>query len=195
MQIYRTRSIILMILFVSLLSACSLVNNSVAQQRAETASVGADSPIQYEKAAATKAEVKSFRANLRDKPSRSGKVVTELEKDDGLVLIRSTPIGPWYQVQESKSGSRGWIHGDVIALVRPTGPSTASKTQAEPSQRPVPQTSGRSYINVDGQRVPSPVFTDRRPAEATARCRDGSYSFSQHRQGTCSHHGGVAEWF
>jgi hypothetical protein len=32
------------------------------------------------------------------------------------------------------------------------------------------------------------------PSGATARCRDGSYSYSQHRQGTCSHHGGVAEW-
>lgn len=28
----------------------------------------------------------------------------------------------------------------------------------------------------------------------TARCRDGSYSYSQHRSGTCSHHGGVARW-
>jgi Protein of unknown function (DUF3761) len=32
------------------------------------------------------------------------------------------------------------------------------------------------------------------PPGATARCRDGTYSFSQHRQGTCSHHSGVAEW-
>ncbi|HZR91001.1 MAG TPA: DUF3761 domain-containing protein [Gaiellaceae bacterium] len=32
------------------------------------------------------------------------------------------------------------------------------------------------------------------PPGATARCRDGSYSFSQHRSGTCSHHGGVAAW-
>jgi type III secretory pathway component EscS len=29
---------------------------------------------------------------------------------------------------------------------------------------------------------------------ATARCRDGSLSFSVHRCGTCSHHGGVAEF-
>src|SRR3954453_2948850 len=28
----------------------------------------------------------------------------------------------------------------------------------------------------------------------TAQCRDGSYSYSQHRSGTCSHHGGVARW-
>jgi hypothetical protein len=28
----------------------------------------------------------------------------------------------------------------------------------------------------------------------TAICRDGAYSYSAHRSGTCSHHGGVAEW-
>jgi uncharacterized protein DUF3761 len=32
------------------------------------------------------------------------------------------------------------------------------------------------------------------PPSATAQCRDGTYSFSQHRSGTCSHHGGVARW-
>jgi hypothetical protein len=32
------------------------------------------------------------------------------------------------------------------------------------------------------------------PPGATARCRDGTYSFSAHRSGTCSHHGGVAVW-
>lgn len=32
------------------------------------------------------------------------------------------------------------------------------------------------------------------PLGATARCEDGTYSFSQSRSGTCSHHGGVAEW-
>jgi len=32
------------------------------------------------------------------------------------------------------------------------------------------------------------------PPGATARCKDGTYSFSKHRSGTCSHHGGVAAW-
>nr|WP_273944661.1 DUF3761 domain-containing protein [Kutzneria chonburiensis] len=34
----------------------------------------------------------------------------------------------------------------------------------------------------------------RSPAGATAKCKDGTYSFSQHRSGTCSGHGGVAVW-
>ncbi|WP_406216766.1 DUF3761 domain-containing protein [Streptomyces decoyicus] len=32
------------------------------------------------------------------------------------------------------------------------------------------------------------------PAGASARCNDGTYSYSAHRRGTCSHHHGVAVW-
>lgn len=44
------------------------------------------------------------------------------------------------------------------------------------------------------RRYRRPVRARTAPAGATARCRDGTYSFSQNRRGTCSHHGGVAEW-
>src|SRR6266567_3670174 len=33
------------------------------------------------------------------------------------------------------------------------------------------------------------------PAGATAQCADGTYSFSLHHSGTCSHHGGVVQWY
>jgi hypothetical protein len=42
--------------------------------------------------------------------------------------------------------------------------------------------------------VPAAAGGDSAPPGATARCNDGTYSFSQHRSGTCSHHGGVASW-
>jgi Protein of unknown function (DUF3761) len=32
------------------------------------------------------------------------------------------------------------------------------------------------------------------PPGATALCKDGTYSFSKHRSGACSYHGGVAKW-
>ena len=40
----------------------------------------------------------------------------------------------------------------------------------------------------------APLWGQGQPVGATALCRDGSYSYSAHRQGTCSHHGGVARW-
>ncbi len=52
------------------------------------------------------------------------------------------------------------------------------------------------YINKGGTTVHSPAHsvTGQAPAGASAKCRDGAYSFSQHHQGTCSHHGGVEAW-
>lgn len=52
----------------------------------------------------------------------------------------------------------------------------------------------RYYTNSAGQRVQSPTYYPSAPRGATARCVDGTYSFSKNRRGTCSHHGGVAQW-
>ncbi|MDB5161458.1 MAG: type 3 domain protein [Candidatus Saccharibacteria bacterium] len=51
-----------------------------------------------------------------------------------------------------------------------------------------------TYVNTYGNTVCSPYSAPSTPAGATARCVDGTYSFSQSRSGTCSHHGGVATW-
>jgi len=53
-----------------------------------------------------------------------------------------------------------------------------------------------SYTNKDGNTVHRPAHSKsgQAPRGASAKCRDGSYSFSQHHRGTCSRHGGVSEW-
>ena len=43
-----------------------------------------------------------------------------------------------------------------------------------------------------GKAVPKNQNNRGHPAGVTARCAGGTYSYSQHGQGTCSHHGGVA---
>ncbi|MGA5656187.1 DUF3761 domain-containing protein [Rahnella contaminans] len=52
------------------------------------------------------------------------------------------------------------------------------------------------YINSDGQSVHKPAHSKSGnvPEGASAQCRDGTYSFSTHHRGTCSRHGGVAQW-
>ena len=66
--------------------------------------------------------------------------------------------------------------------------ATSSNTKSTSTQKV------KYYTNVDGQKVQSPTYYSTPPADATALCRDGSYSFSKNRCGTCSHHGGVAKW-
>ncbi|MFD1232465.1 DUF3761 domain-containing protein [Pseudonocardia benzenivorans] len=48
------------------------------------------------------------------------------------------------------------------------------------------------YVNVSGNCVPRPGSST--TESPTAVCKDGEPSYSQHRSGTCSGHGGVATW-
>lgn len=79
----------------------------------------------------------------------------------------------------------------------PTAVETETETKIKTKQetKSVPLSNDNYYTNVDGNKVHSPAYAPSRPAGASARCRDGTYSFSQNRRGTCSHHGGVAEWY
>jgi Rieske Fe-S protein len=66
---------------------------------------------------------------------------------------------------------------------------------AEKANIDVPLSNDNTYINSQGNEVHSPAFAPSQPAGASALCGDGTYSFSQSRRGTCSHHGGVVEWY
>jgi len=52
------------------------------------------------------------------------------------------------------------------------------------------------YTNNRGDTVHTPAYDldNDIPLGATARCGDGTYSFSESHRGTCSHHGGVSTW-
>jgi len=80
------------------------------------------------------------------------------------------------------------IRTSVLAL------AAATLLVAAAEARKPSNLSGDTYTNVDGHRVRRPVHVLTPPTGWTARCRDGSYSFSEHHRGTCSRHGGVARW-
>jgi hypothetical protein len=74
-------------------------------------------------------------------------------------------------------------------------PQSAGTNASLPASGDAPIETGH-YVNSAGKNVHRPAHTvsGNAPDGATAKCRDGSYSFSQSRRGTCSHHGGVEEW-
>jgi Protein of unknown function (DUF3761) len=86
----------------------------------------------------------------------------------------------------------------TITPVPPTPtitPAPIEETQTAPVQQPG-LSNNNYYENSSGNEVHSPAYSNDNsaPAGATAQCGDGTYSFSQHHSGTCSHHGGVAQW-
>jgi hypothetical protein len=72
--------------------------------------------------------------------------------------------------------------------------SPIANSGAKPSPAKPNCISKGTYVNINGQTVPRPENCSEPPKGATAQCRDGTYSFSKSRRGTCSHHGGVAKW-
>ena len=62
------------------------------------------------------------------------------------------------------------------------------------TKTPDPVCDNGTYVNTYGNTVCRPYSSSSAPAGASAQCSDGTYSFSQTRRGTCSHHGGVATW-
>ena len=79
-----------------------------------------------------------------------------------------------------------------LAMSAPTACLVFHSPQAE--ARSTGTCGAAYYVNSRGRCVHRPVQANRPPAGSTARCRDGTYSFSQSRRGTCSWHGGVAAW-
>lgn len=76
----------------------------------------------------------------------------------------------------------------VAAPATAKPPRAASAVAVAASAAPAPHlVEDGHYRNVDGAVRHSPAHTDTgaMPAGASARCRDGSFSFSAHRRGTC----------
>jgi hypothetical protein len=115
--------------------------------------------------------------NLREQPFVTARVLAILAP--GTQVRTYTCTQGWCSVTVPVNRRAGYVAQDFLTLVPPAI-----------------QPQGRGYINSKGVWVPSPQRTpdNRAPPGATAHCRDGTYSFSQSRRGTCSHHGAVEQW-
>jgi hypothetical protein len=81
-------------------------------------------------------------------------------------------------------------HGGVQKAAKTAAPA-AAPAAATPVAAPA-ATAAKSTTAAKSAPTATAGNTD--PTGATAKCKDGTYSKSAHRSGTCSSHGGVAEW-
>lgn len=111
----------------------------------------------------------------------------------GLISLSSlgSTDKPAYQVENRQATT-------VVAPATYDIPVQKSIAPVKSVPAPSVTTSGLSndnyYTNTYGNKVHSPAYSETIPVGASAQCRDGTYSFSQSRRGTCSRHGGVAKW-
>jgi hypothetical protein len=70
-------------------------------------------------------------------------------------------------------------------------PAAAAPPAAAPPAAAAPV---ESKPSTHSKSAPTAAAGNTDPTGATAKCKDGTYSKSQHHSGTCSKHGGVAEW-
>ncbi|KMV23315.1 DUF3761 domain-containing protein [Mycobacterium heckeshornense] len=80
------------------------------------------------------------------------------------------------------------IHSVIAgtAIFLGTAIAAAPIASAEPPSVMVPRSPCSGYINVDGHCVPSPDHI-----QSDLPDKDGTYSHSEHKQGSGSHHGGT----
>lgn len=117
--------------------------------------------------------------NMRQEPNTKSCVITVIPRGTAVTIDEDCDC-KWIPV--SYNGHIGYVSTKYL-----------SKYKVK-ANKAVPLEPIRHYTNSRGRRVQSPTRYSNAPAGATALCRDGTYSFSQSRRGTCSHHGGVAKW-
>ena len=133
--------------------------------------------------------------NLRESADSSGRVLETVTKGATLEVVKQR--GAWFLVH---TGSQtGWVRGNTIRLEKnnPVIGSNESSNFYEPPPAEVAKdiSPKKSIGGYDAPAVNKKSIPAVNPSGATARCGDGTLSYSAHRRGTCSHHGGVAQWF
>lgn len=132
------------------------------------------------------------RLNLRCGPGVEYKIITSLPKGTPVSIDEYCDC-KWVLVEYG--GNIGYISTKFLSGNPPHRKvKKESRIPTHNSYTITHNTGVKYYTNVNGYKVQSPTYYHTTPSEATALCRDGTYSYSRNRRGTCSHHGGVARW-
>lgn len=111
--------------------------------------------------------------NMRFRADSLSKVLTVIPKGTPITIAEDCDCN-WIPVVYN--GKIGYVSTKYLSKEKP---SLSAQSEI------------KYYTNSKGERVQSPTKYSSAPAGSTALCRDGTYSFSRSRRGTCSHHGAL----
>ncbi|MEV8611910.1 DUF3761 domain-containing protein [Amycolatopsis sp. NPDC051373] len=126
-------------------------------------------------------------------PTGTGGVVPPVT----TALLPTTSASPVTTSETPTSASVPTSVAPETTTSQVAAPKTTAKAKTTPKTTAAPPKTNSAACSADYYRNSSGVCVHRpssNPAGATAKCKDGSYSYSQHRSGTCSGHGGVLTW-
>ncbi len=140
--------------------------------------------------------------NLRAGPGTDYPKVGGLKEGESVEVLDRTSDGEWYRVRLPDE-QLVWVAADYIAVESkidviptisaadipgtPTSPPPTYTPKPRPTSTPAPKPTNTVIVKA----TPVPAG---QCAGATAICNDGTCSYSAHRRGTCSGHGGVYKW-
>ena len=136
--------------------------------------------------AQTATKIVSANLNLRESANTSSTVITVIPKGT-LVSVDKECNCEWILIRYKDK--IGYVYTKYLDNYNKNGIISIQNANNSNTIQSV-----KYYTNSSGQKVQSPTKYNSAPVGATALCRDGTYSFSRNRRGTCSHHGGVARW-
>jgi hypothetical protein len=128
-----------------------------------------------------KGEAKSAAKSTKDAAASAGKATAGAAK----------VVGKDTEKAASATGKAASAAGKATA----NGAETAAKETKDATKTAAKATAGAAKGAASGASNAIKARPADAPADATAKCKDGSYSKAAQHSGACSGHGGVAEWY
>lgn len=167
------------------------------------------------------AKVIAENVNVRGTPTITGRIIDTVPWDTSVEILRQK--GGWFLVQTSEIV--GWVYGDGLRITGASTANygTASPVRSAPGTAKPSETRGETVVvpvvvveravsdtppatlanEVKLTTQPADKSEETRAAEtkpetdrqATGVCKDGTLTYSTEKQGACSDHGGIDNWY
>ena len=194
----KTKYLCLLMILIAILVACAPASIPAANTQEPTEAPTAI-PATVESSATSIPTIKKYIV-------KTGETCSMIAADHQITLDQFTQMNPGYKCSGIKAGDILTIpvlsedsalnasKAQLLSIATATVVVKQANTIAVPQYTKAPIIAPTAKPPVVVQPTSPPAAGGIDPSKPTALCKDGTYSYSKHRSGTCSGHGGVKQW-